>query len=157
GKMRMEPLQGRRPIPGQCVDPALDPDEPAKHVSQENLWGIGDASLEVARSTWRARQRHRAVQRPLAIGGHDRLAATATGRRIAAPPAVFFDDPGAPFGTAARPPGYRLDQNLDPARSGDGEQTEAEEATELAHAGVVLAPPPPTRGAHGQPDLVAGR
>ena len=50
----------------------------------------------------------------------------------------------------------RLRDYVDPPLGGDGEQTKAEESTELLHTRVVLPAPPPLGGADREPDLVAG-
>ena len=69
---------------------------------------------------------------------------------------MLLDDARTPFGVAPGLPWCWLRHNLDPALSINGEKAEAQESTELLHAGVVLPATSPLRGADGEPDLVAG-
>ncbi len=69
---------------------------------------------------------------------------------------MLLDDPRTPFGVAPWRPWRWLHHHFDPALGGDGEKTEAQESTELLHAGVALPAASPLGGADGEPDLVAG-
>ena len=77
--------------------------------------------------------------------------------RIAVPPPVFGDDRGAAPRITPRPPGSRLDEDVDLAGSGHGQKPEAKETTKLLDTSITLATPTATRGTHGQPNFVAGR
>src|SRR5262245_64380906 len=67
---------------------------------------------------------------------------------------MLLDEARPPPRITARTPRPRLDQNIHPAAGGDGEQPEAEEPAQLAHARIVRATAA-GRCAHREPDLVA--
>jgi len=69
---------------------------------------------------------------------------------------MLFDKSRAALGVATRMPRHRLDEDFHLAISRHAEQTEAEQATQLAHPWIMLTPSPTSRGAHGKPDLIAG-
>src|SRR6185312_10643791 len=147
----------RLALGGEGVDAALDPGEPAVIIVQQDLRRCRYLDPEL---TCRARaggQRGGAGERLLAVGGHDRLPGAAALRRVAAASVVLVDEARAAPMVAARLPRAGLDQDVDPALLGDAEQAEAQQAAELAHARIALAPAPLGRAAHGEPHFVAGR
>src|SRR6185437_1477543 len=142
---------------GEHVDAALDAGEPAIIIVQQDLRCRWYLDPELARPSRAGRQRRGAGERLLAVGGHDREPRAAAQRRVAAAPVVLVDETRAAPVVAARLPRAGLDQDIDAALCGDAEQAEAQQAAELAHARIALAPAPLGRAAHGEPHLVAGR
>jgi|SoiMethySBSTD1v2_1073268.scaffolds.fasta_scaffold350227_1 hypothetical protein len=142
---------------GQCVDTALDPDKPAIHVPLQDFRRVGYAPLHFAKAPGSRGQGCRTRQRLLAIGRHDRLTRNAACNGITLTPVVFGDDRGPAPRVTPRPPGHRLDDDVDPARSRHGQKAKAKEAAQLFDARVVLASATSARGAHRQPDFIAGR
>ena len=142
---------------GQCVDTALDPDKPAIHVPLQDFRRVGYAPLHFAKAPGSRGQGCRTRQRLLAIGRHDRLARNAACDGIALTPPVFGDDRGPALRITPRPPGHRLDDDVDHARSGHSQKPEAKETTKFFDASVTLATATAARGAHGQPNFIAGR
>src|SRR5437868_10395404 len=138
-EMRGPPHERGLAALGERIDTALDPDEPAVDVAEEDLPCIRRVRLEVAWAGRFQRQRRRTSQGLLAVGCHDRLARAASRCRVAAASAVLFDNSGAAFGVAPGSPRHRLDQDLDLAGRHDSQQAQTEQTAELAHARVAFA------------------
>ena len=152
------PTHERRPSDlRQGVDTALDPDEPAIHVPLQDFRRVGHAHFQFTEAPGPYGQGRRTGQRLLAIGRHDRLARNAACDGITLTPPVFGNDRGPAPRITPRPPGHRLDDDVDLARSGHCQKPEAKETTKLLDASVTLATATATRGAHGQPNFIAGR
>ena len=69
---------------------------------------------------------------------------------------MLLDKARAALGIATRTPRHRLNEDFHLASDRDAEQTEPEQAAELAHTRIMLAASAPPGGLHGEPDLVAG-
>src|SRR5262249_43364879 len=69
---------------------------------------------------------------------------------------MFGDEARTAPWIAAGTPRPGLDQHLDASARRHAEKAEAQQAAELAHARIALAPAAP-RAAHGKPDLIASR
>jgi hypothetical protein len=69
--------------------------EPAIDIAQQNAAGVGDGGPQVARPPGAGAHSSGAGERALAIGGHNRLAGRASGRRVAVPLRVLVEEPGA--------------------------------------------------------------
>src|SRR4051812_25611092 len=81
-------------------------------------------------------------QRLLSIGGHLRHLGAAAEDRIAAPLAMFLDEPRAPLRVDPRHRRYRTDENADLAAVRHAEHADAEPAAEVAISFVGLAATP---------------
>jgi hypothetical protein len=103
------------------------------------------------------RQRGRASQRLLPIGGHDRTPRAAADGRIAETPLVLGHDSGPPLIVSPRTPRAGLDQHLDRSGRCHGQQSEPQQPAQLAHPWIAFPAAPATGGANRQPDLVAYR
>src|SRR3984957_9746678 len=68
---------------------------------------------------------------------------------------MLLDDARTPFGVAPRLPWRWLRHHIDLTPGVDGQKPEAQEATELLDARVVLPAAPSLGGADGEPDFVA--
>src|SRR3954463_16533252 len=97
-EMRGPPHERRLAALRERIDAALDPDEPAVNVAEKDLRRIRCVRFEVAWPGRFQRQRRRTRQGLLAVGRHDRLPRAASRCRVAAAPAVLFDNPGAALG-----------------------------------------------------------
>ena len=140
----------------QSVDTTLDPDKPAVDVPLQDFRRIGYAHFQCAEAPSPYGQGCGTGQRLLAIGGHDRLTRNAACDGVALPLAMFGDDRGPALRITPRSPGHGLDDDVDPASSGHGQKPEAKETTKLLDASIILATATAARGAHGQPNLIAG-
>src|SRR5262245_48420613 len=83
--------QRRRAFRGEGIGAALDAEEPAEDVAQQNLRRIRDGGFDLGCAPGAIDQRSRASERLLAVGGHDRRLAASTEDGIAEPPPVFVE------------------------------------------------------------------
>jgi hypothetical protein len=146
-------LQRRFPKGGEAVDAALHTLEPAIHIAQQYLAGIGRDRPKLLRPARCRPQQRGAGEGLLAVGGHHGLARRAARRRIAVAPRVFAEQSRAAALIRPRPVGSGLGEHLDPiARGVDGQQTETHQPAETVHARIPVTPAPGRR--HGQPHLI---
>src|SRR5262249_24620888 len=144
----------RRTFRRQRISAALDTEEPAVDIAQQNLRRIRDGASDLGGAPRTVRERSGAGERLLPISGHDRRLAAAPGGGIAEPPPMFLEQARATPPVAARTPRSRLDQHLHAAACRYAEKPEAQQPAKLAHARIALAAA--TGAAHGQPDLITG-
>src|SRR5262249_46126424 len=72
-----------RALPRQRKNAAIDAEEPAVDIAQQNLRCIRDGASDLRGAPRTVRERSRAGERLLPIGGHDRRLAAAAGGGIA--------------------------------------------------------------------------
>ena len=137
------------------INAAFDPDKPAINVSEQDLGGVGQGRFQIPWPCGALGQGSRAGECLLPIRCHEGLAHAAARDRIAVTPPVFLHDAGSTLAIAPRPPGNRLDENVDLASGGDAEDPEAQEAAELLDARILFSAPAAAGCAHGDPDLIA--
>src|SRR5882762_5792224 len=125
---RLRPPRERRDAFGrEPIDPALDAEEPAVDVVQQDLRPVRYGRPDLGGAARTAGERCRAGKRLLTIGGHDRDLGGAARDRVAEPPAMLPDEPRTALGITARAPGARLDQELDKSCRRHAEQSKAQE------------------------------
>src|SRR5581483_5048382 len=91
--LRLRPShQRRRAFRREAIDTALEAEEPAVDIVQQDLGRIWNRRPDFGRPARTVRERCRAGERPLAVGGHDRHLARAAGGWIADAAPMLVDD-----------------------------------------------------------------
>src|SRR5262245_28191147 len=128
---------------GQSVGRALEPPEPAVDIALQDARRVGDQTGLAQRlqaGAAAALDEHRAAQRLLTVGGHDRNARGAAAIRVTYAPGVLAEKPREARHPSPRPVGHGIHDDLDAdsAAAGiDGHEAEPEPPAEVAHVAAL--------------------
>ena len=97
----------------QLVDAALNTDEPAVNVAQENIGSVGDRRTDFGGAARAFRELGGAGERLLPISRHNWHLGRSPESGITYPAAMLLDQPSAALGVLAGTPWFRLNKHFD--------------------------------------------